>query len=166
LLTAQQAVASAVNSGDMLAATGHLRNAVKWLFTLHLERWGERDNSQGRIGTRFTHAAHAHGVAELVDTVHALSDLAEPLVWQRLATAPPWVCERHDRSLRARLHVGEPITPLDDARDTLRVCSLYGLRRETTGPYPEWLAILDRDTAKQRVGDLGQVITATVQRET
>ena len=161
LVNSQHAFALAVNSGDMLAATGHLRNAAKWLFTLHLERWGERDNSQGRIGTRFVTAAHAHGADALVDTVHALSDLVEPQVWQRLATAPPWVRERHDRSLRARLHVGEPIAPLADARDTLRVCSLYALRRETTPPYPEWLAILDQATAQEYAAVLQHVITTT-----
>jgi hypothetical protein len=165
LLAAQDAFALAVRSGDMLAATGHLRNAVKWLFTLHLERWGERDNSQGRIGTRFLTAAYAHDAADLVDTVHALSDLAEPQVCQRLAAAPAWVRERHDRSLRARLHVGEPIAPLADARDTLRVCSLYALRRETTPPYPEWLAVLDPGTAHERAAMLQHVIAATVRRQ-
>jgi hypothetical protein len=165
LLAAQHAFGLAVSSGDMLAATGPLRNAAKWLFTLHLERWSERDNSLGRIGTRFATAAHAHGRDILADTVHTLSDLAAPQVWQRLSVAPSWVCERHDRSLRARLHVGEPITPLDDARDTLRVCSLYALRHETTAPYPEWLAILDVATARERVRELERVITATVRRQ-
>lgn len=161
LLVAQQAFAEAVDDGNLLAATGHLRNTMRWLFTLQLERWGERDNSQGRIGTRFVTAAHTHDASNLADAVHTLSDLTEPQVWQRLAAAPPWVRERHDRSLRARLHVGEPITALDDARDTLRVCSLYALRHEAAPPYPAWLAIMDRDTARARGNMLEQVIAVS-----
>lgn len=162
LLTAQHAFEMAVHRGDMLAATGHLRNAVRWLFTLCLERWGERDNSLGRIGTRFATAALAHGAGDLVDAVHTLSDLTAPQVWQRLGVAPRWVRERHDRSLRARLHVGELIAPPDDARDTLRVCSHYGLRREYTPPYPEWLAVLNDEVARARVGEVKRLIAVTV----
>jgi hypothetical protein len=159
MLAAQQAFLASVAASDMLAATGHLRTTVRWCFTLCLERWGERDNSQGRIGTRFASAAQARGANALVDTVHTLSDLTEPQVWQRLAAAPCWVRERHDRSLRARLYAGEPITALDNARDTLRVCSLYTLRRETAPPHPEWLAILNGETARTRAGELEDLIS-------
>ena len=158
LRSAQGSFAQAVASGEMLTATRSLRDAMKWLITLYLERWRQRDNSQGRLGTRFVTAAQAHGAEALVDAVHALSDLTEPQVWRRLEAAPRWVRERHDRSLRARLHIGEPVTALDDARDTLRVCSLYGLRCENVPPYPAWLAVMDMATARARVEDLERTV--------
>ena len=64
-----------------------------------------------------------------------------------MAAAPDWVQERHDRSWRSRLHIGEPITQEDDARDTLRVCALYELRHWPVGPFPEWLAVPNQATA-------------------
>ncbi|MFT4036912.1 MAG: hypothetical protein QM692_01930 [Thermomicrobiales bacterium] len=157
LTAARRRCEAAVAAGEWLGATVVLRDAVKWAQTLQLERWSERDNSQGRLGTRFAVAARAHGAGELVATLHALSELEEATVWVRLAAAPDWVHERHDRSLRARLRVGEPVTALDDARDTLRVCALYGARYEGAPPYPAWLAVLDAEKARARVGLLGEV---------
>ena len=55
--------------------------------------------------------------------------------------APNWVWERHDRSWRARRHVGETVSRREDARDTLRVCALYEARRVQGPPYPAWLTI-------------------------
>lgn len=160
LLAAQHAFVAAAASGDFLGATTHLRTAVKWLMTWYLEHWGERDNSQGRLGTRFAVAAHSCGQPSLVTTLHDLSDLAETQVWHRLAVAPAWVHERHDRSWRARVHVGEPITRLDDARDTLRVCALYGARLAVTTPAPAWLAVLDAEAARDRAVTLQHVIAS------
>jgi hypothetical protein len=68
------------------------------------------------------------------------------------------VWERHDRSWRARHHVGEPIGRLDDARDTLLVCALYGIRRVTEPPYPSWLAIPDADVLATKVAKLRHII--------
>lgn len=160
LAEAQRRCGVAADRGEWLAATIALRDAVKSVQTLQLERWGERDNSQGRLGTRFAVAAQAHGAGELVSVLHSLSDLEEATAWARLAAAPRWVHERHDRSLRARWHVGEHITALDDARDTLRVCALYGARDEAAPPYPAWLAVLDAERAPRRVGMLGAVARA------
>jgi hypothetical protein len=154
---AQRRCDEAVHAHDPLTATMQLREAVKWRQTWYLERWGHRDNSLGRLGTRFAILAKAHGAAPLVETLNELSDLNAASVWRRLETAPEWVWERHDRSWRARRHVGEPIGRLDDARDTLRVCALYGIRRVTEPPYPSWLAIPDADVLATKVAQLRHI---------
>jgi predicted nucleotidyltransferase len=144
----------AIRVRDRLTATVQLREAVKWMQAWHLERWGHRDNSLGRVGTRFAVLARSHGAAPLVETLNQLSDLETPSVWRRLETAPDWVQDRHDRSWRARQRIGEPVSRLDDARDTLRVCALYGMPRLSNPPYPGWLAIPDRETLETRVATL------------
>jgi len=50
------------------------------------------------------------------------------------------------------------VSQLDDARDTLRVCALYGMRRLSEPPYPGWLAIPDRETLETRVATLRTVL--------
>lgn len=130
-----------IGSQDPQEATKELRSAVKWLQTWQLERWGERDTSQGRVGTRFELLAHDRDQPELVEALRVLSDLENESVQRRMAAAPDWVWERHDRSWRARRYVGEAVTRLQDARDTLRVCSLYEMRRVLARPFPSWLAI-------------------------
>ena len=145
-----------IEARDRLTATMRLREAVKWVQTWHLEQWGQRDNSLGRLGTRFALQASTRGVEALVETLNQVSDLDPCSVWRRLGTAPEWVRERHDRSWRARRHIGEPISKLDDARDTLRVCAMYGGRRLFAPPYPAWLAI----------PDLGTLVTRFVQART
>jgi predicted nucleotidyltransferase len=141
----------AIQAGNPLTATMQLREAVKWAQTRHLEQWRHRDNSLGRIGTRFAILASAHDAAPIVETLNQLSDLGADSVWRRLDVAPDWVQERHDRSWRARRHVGGPISQLDDARDTIRVCALYGSRRLNEPPYPVWLAVPDEATLASRV---------------
>lgn len=141
VLAADCDMQASVVDGDLLGATTELRSAVKWLQTWKLEDWGERDASLGRIGTRFERLAIAHGHAGLPETLNELSALDTGSVERRMAVAPGWVGERHDRSWRARRYVGEDLTRLQDARDTLRVCSLYAARRVTEPPYPAWLAI-------------------------
>ncbi|MDP9359379.1 MAG: hypothetical protein M3R02_29660, partial [Chloroflexota bacterium] len=122
-------------------ATKDLRTAVKWLQTWQLERWGERDTSLGRVGTRFEVLALDRGQPELVKALRVLSDLEDASVQRRMAVAPDWVWERHDRSWHARRSVGESVTRLQDARDTLRVSSLYEMGRALARPFPSWLAI-------------------------
>lgn len=46
---------------------------------------------------------------------------------------------RHTRSWRARRWIGEDVTEVQDARDVLRVCSHYELRRVAAPPFPAWL---------------------------
>lgn len=147
----------ALYAHDPLMATRHLREAVKWMQTWQLERWGHRDNSQGRLGTRFAVQARALGVSSLVGSLDEICDLDPLSVWRRLAAAPDWVWERHDRSWRARQHVHEPIARLDDARDTLRVCALYAMRSVTGPPYPPWLAIPESDVLATKITNLRHV---------
>ncbi len=108
---------------DRLEATKAVRQVAKWLQIRLLESWGERDNSLGRVGTRFERTAMSRGQHELVNALNALSDLDDESVGRRMEVAPWWVRERHDRSWRARQHIGEEVTRLQDARDVLRVCS-------------------------------------------
>jgi hypothetical protein len=127
---------------DLLAATTALRSAAKWLQIWLLERWGKRDASQARVGTRFECQPCSHGLSTLVESLHALCDLDDASVERRMAAAPAWVRERHDRSWRARQHVGEAVSRRQDARDVLRVRALYESRRLTTPPYPVWLSVV------------------------
>ncbi len=126
---------------DLSGATSELRSAAKWLTAGVMEGWGARDASLGRVGTRFERLTRAHDCPELADALNELASLDPASVERRMASAPEWVRERHDRSWRARRHVGEELTPLQDARDTLRVCSSYAIRRITAPPFPAWLAI-------------------------
>jgi predicted nucleotidyltransferase len=126
---------------DLLEATKAVREAAKWLQARLLETWGERDASLARVGTRFEDLARARGRSEWVDALRVLGDLDDAAVERRMAEAPAWVWERHDRSWRARRHVGEAVTRLQDARDVLRVCAFYEARRVSTPPFPAWLAI-------------------------
>lgn len=126
--------------------------------TWRLESWGHRDNSLGRFGTRFAVLANARGAAGLIDALDALSDLDRASVWRRFETAPDWVWERHDRSWQARQHVGEPVSKLQDARDTLRVCAQYAKRGVTEPPYPSWLAIPDEAAITAKVTALRQIV--------
>lgn len=136
------AIHQSLSSRDVPAGTRALRRTVIVLMTHRLEGWAERDNSQGRLGTRFERIAGARGQPELAGQLNELADLDDASVERRMAAAPGWVHERHDRSWRARHHIGEPITTrLQDARDTLRVCALYEMRRDLTPPYAGWLAI-------------------------
>jgi len=137
---AYQQLCASLDSEETLEATKALRAAGKWLQIWLLEQWSERDASLARVGTRFEHAARARGRSELVDTVNSLLDLDEGSVERRMAAAPAWVWEWHDRSWRARQLVGEAVTPLQHARDVLRVCTLFELRRVVKRPAPRWLA--------------------------
>lgn len=141
VLAAERHIRASIDNEDSMGATTELRSAVKWLQTWMLEGWGKRDSSQGRLGTRFEHLAMAHGHGRLADTLNELSALDATSVKRRMAAAPAWVQERHDRSWRARRHVDEDVSRLQDIRDTLRVCSLYAARRLTAQPFPGWLAI-------------------------
>lgn len=141
ITSAQRQLRECIAQQDFAGGTIAMRSAVKWVQTWLLERWGERDNSLGRLGTRFALLARARGQGDLVEALDALSDLDDASVVRRLEEAPDWVHERHDRSLRARWQVGEEVAPMQDARDTLRVGSLYAMRQVTSAPYPLWLAV-------------------------
>lgn len=156
IAAAERRCREAVAAGDAWTATGELRAVVKWLRAWLLEGWDERDASQGRLGTRFERLARGRGRADLVDALRMLDDLDDESVAVRMAAAPDWVRERHDRSWRARWHVGEEATRIDDARDTLRVCAIYAQRRSPNPPYPPypaWLAVPEGAAAWAEKGD-------------
>ena len=160
LAAAHAAALAHQRSGDAVRAVIAIQAAVKWIWTHLLESWGERDASQGRLGTRFARLAATYGMGDLAAALDDLCDLDSASVARRMAAAPDWVQERHDRSWRSRRHIGEPITQEEDARDTLRVCSLYELRRWSVGPFPTWLAIpREVATLDAKVADLSHLIS-------
>ena len=161
VVTEEQQVWRCLAGQDAVKATVAVRSAVKWLQTGLLESWGERDTSLGRVGTRFARLATARGRADLVNALNALSDLDGASVRRRMATAADWVAERHDRSWRARRHVGETVTWLEDARDMLRVSALYAARRVQAPPYPASLAIPTEVGTRE---DKAECLTALVRR--
>lgn len=136
---------------------------MKWIWTHLLESWGERDASQSRIGTRFARLAAAHGMGALAVALDDLCDLDSASVTRKLAAAPDWVQERHDRSWRSRRHIGEPTTQEEDTRDTLRVCALCDLRCWSVGPFPAWLAIsADAAALDAKVASLSHLVTSWI----
>lgn len=159
LAAAHDAALAHRRSGDAVRTLIAIQAAVKWIWTHLLETWGERDASQGRLGTRFARLAAANGMDDLAVSLDDLCDLDATSVARRMAAAPDWVQERHDRSWRARHHIGEPVTQEEDARDTLRVCALYDLRRWSERPFPDWLAVpADAAALDAKIAHLSQVI--------
>jgi len=154
-----QHIRTFIGKHDPQKAANEIRFAAKWLQAYQLERWGERDTSQGRIGTRFERLAIARNKPELVDALRVLNDLNDAAVEQRMAEAPDWVWERHDRSWTARRHVGEHVSRLQDARDSLRVCALYEMGRPLQRPFPNWLGIRTEVVA---LDDQAAQLTATM----
>lgn len=139
-----------LSRGDRAGAFAALLKSIAW-YQIHLmERWGERDNSLGRFGTRFEWAAHVHGSGPIRDELNALSSLAPERVSVRLGHAPSWVRERRDRSLKARRHIGESVTALQNNRDVLRVSTMYELRKVTAPPYQAWLSIPSESGLQER----------------
>ena len=128
-------------SRDPLEGTKAARLLVKWTTIWLLESWGERDNSLGRLGTRFERLALLRGQNEVVHALNALSGLDDASAERRMGAAPAWVWERHDRSWRARWRIGEEVSRAQDARDVLRVCAHYEMRKVTGPPFPAWLGI-------------------------
>jgi hypothetical protein len=89
---------------------------------------------------------------------HALVGLGEYDVSRRLDAAPAWVHERRDRSWTARKAVGEPVTPLQNDRDVLRVCAMYELRLVSEPPFAPWLGVPGTDDLRQQARTLTMVL--------
>jgi hypothetical protein len=138
-----------VAAGQFVAATSVLRATTQRLYIWHLEGWGERDNSLSRVGTRFEHLARLHGRDDLILRYRELTALSDDQVSRRMVQAPRWVHDRHRCSFAARQAVGETTTELEDARDVLRVCSMYELPNPQVNPPPAWLAITTEPGAVQ-----------------
>lgn len=148
-----------IQESEPLAMTTTLHAAVKWLRIWLLEQWGERDNSLARIGTRFDRLARERGLSDIADGLNEISDLNDTDVTARMATAPDWVWDWHDRSWRARKLIGETVTPAENERDVLRVCALYELRQQTAPPFPSWLGVIDRDgVLRQKTAYLSNIM--------
>jgi hypothetical protein len=136
--------------GDRVGAFAALLKSIQWYQIHMMEGWGERDNSFGRFGTRFEQAARTHGAAAVGEALDELGSLTPARVYARLEQAPRWVQERRDRSWQARRYIGEAVTPLQNDRDVLRVCTMYELRRVTSPPYPLWLGVPPEDELRER----------------
>jgi len=147
-----------LGENDLAASWGALLKAIQWRQIHLMERWGERDNSLGRFGSRFALIAERHGFADHATALDDLAMLDATSVTSRLAQAPAWVHERNDRSWKARQAVCDPVSRLESDRDVLRVCTIYGLRDITGPPYPGWLAIPDPATLRDRAATLGAML--------
>lgn len=64
---------------------------VKWLRVWFMESWGERDNSLGRVGSRFDRLVAARGMGAVTDALNNVASLDDEYVPQRMASAPDWV---------------------------------------------------------------------------
>jgi hypothetical protein len=131
-------------------AYSSLLKSIQWFQIALMEKWGERDNSLGRFGTRFEQTADVHKATGIVEALHLISSLTSDSVGWRIERAPWWVHERRDRSWKARLAIGERVTSLQNDRDVLRVCTTYELRLLTTSPIQEWLAIPSQQDLQMR----------------
>lgn len=148
----------ALQLGEFVAASGWVREAGQGLVVYLLERWGDRDNSLGRLGTRLDRLAAQHGQVEQVETLWRLVGLGPEQVPSGIGAAPPGVRHRHRRSYPARRLVGEDVTEWQDARDVLFV---FGLRAVRGGdpPFPSWLGLAqDRRSAEAEVRGLGDLL--------
>lgn len=135
-----------INRMNLLKASQALGNGVGAFETYLLEKWGKRDNSFARFGTRFERVAQHKNQNDLVESLNDLCNLNDEQVLKRIELAPDWIQQRHQRSWRARRMIGEDVTKIQDARDVLRVFSRYERMKQTDSPYPAWLAV-DTDLA-------------------
>ncbi len=132
---------SAARSGDLPGATLALWRVVQVVQIGLMERWGRRDNSLGRFGSRFAAEARLRGASRLVDRLDEVSGLDAATLERRWAVAPRWVHLRHDRSIRSRHAVGDMVSIEGDRRDTLRVCARYAAVALAGSVIPAWLSI-------------------------
>jgi predicted nucleotidyltransferase len=133
----QEAVAR-LASGDADGTLLALHNGTWALLAGLMERWGVRDSSFARVGTRFERAAAACGNIELADRVLTLFNLAPAAARRRMDLAPERIRDRHRLSYRARLLVDEQVTPEQDARDVLLTFSSHELRYGAP-PFAPWV---------------------------
>lgn len=139
-LTYQQRAVKALHDGNPVAAELALRESLHALMRNLIERWGGRDNSFARFGTRFAHTAADRGEQALAGEIFTLAGLDAAGVARRLALTPEGIRLRHRLSLAARKLVGEPISADEDARDVLLVFSTMRMRHGLP-PFPVWIDI-------------------------
>jgi predicted nucleotidyltransferase len=131
---------AALGLGDTLTAARAFRESLHALMRYRMERWGGRDNSFARFGTRFERLAAERSEAALAASVMAFYGLAPGDVARRLAVAPEGIRYRHRLSFAARQLVGEPVTAEQDARDVLLVFSTAAIRRRQP-PFAAWVGL-------------------------
>ncbi len=152
----------AAGDGDPLRGTLALWRAVQLIQIAMMGRWGLRDNSLGRFGSRFAAAAAERGLTDVAAELDALSDLDPESVVRRALVAPAWVSLRHDRSFHGRREIGEEIDALTDLQDTLRVCARYDAPKYTGPDFPEWLTVVTEcDHLRRRLDAVGRIVDAT-----
>jgi len=152
----------AADVGDSLRGTLALWRVVQLIQIAMMGRWGLRDNSLGRFGSRFAAAAAERGLTSVAAELDALSGLDAESVLRRGLVAPAWVSLRHDRSFRARREIGEEIDALADLRDTLRVSARYDALKYTGPDFPNWLEVVtERDDLRRRLDTVGWIVVAT-----
>lgn len=157
-LTYQQRAVRVLRDGDPVAAELALRESLHALMRYLIERWGGRDNSFARFGTRFAVTAAERGKQALADEIFALAGLDPAGVARRLALVPEGIRLRHRLSLNARKLIGEPISADEDARDVLLVFSTMRVRHGLP-PFPVWIDIgADPITTTERVERLGWLL--------
>jgi predicted nucleotidyltransferase len=132
--------AAALSQGDTFAAARAFRESLHALTRYLMERWGGRDTSFARFGTRFEQLATERGAAALATAIMALYGLAPGDVTRRLALAPEGIRYHHQLSFAARQLVAEPVTAAQDARDVLLVFSTMALRRRQP-PFAAWVGL-------------------------
>ena len=139
-LTHAEQATTALGLGGTLAAAKALRESLHALMRYLMERWGGRDNSFARFGTRFERLAVERGEAALAARVMAFYGLAPGDIARRLALAPEGIRYRHRLSFAARQLVAEPVTDEQDARDVLLVFSMMATRRRQP-PFAAWVGL-------------------------
>jgi hypothetical protein len=152
------AASEALHEGDRARAFSALLKSIQWRQIHLMERWGQRDNSLGRFGTRFEREARERGVGHIPEELDRLASLTDAEVQDRLTRAPWWVRERRDRSWAARRERDEPATALQNDRDVLRVCTIYELRLVAGNEFPDWLAVPDPEDMRARIAHLEELV--------
>ncbi len=132
--------AAALRKDDITTAAIMFRESLHVLTRYLMERWGGRDNSWARFGTRFERMAAEQGEGNLAAEIRDLYGLAPSQVAHRMAQAPQGVQYRHRLSWAARQFVAEPVTAAQDARDVLLVLSTWELRYRQP-PFAPWVGL-------------------------
>lgn len=136
----EEAMAALGEPGGAPASAVALRKGLHALTRYLMERWGGRDNSWARFGTRLELAAEEQSEEDLVIEAMSLYNLSPEEVARRMAMAPVGIKRRHELSFRGRKLVGETVTKEQDARDVLLV---FATRQVRYGPppYGAWVAL-------------------------
>jgi hypothetical protein len=154
---------AAWRAGDAGLATARLRDAAGALRLVLVEGWKEQSSSMGREWTRFERTADRRGLAGLARGVAVLAGCDASTVAGRVELAPVWLRERIDLAAGARRHVGEQVTPEQNARDQLLAFAVHVPRKrpDQVGP---WMAVAPERDPRAGLTELDRLM-AEVARE-